>query len=44
MGYHRDTFYEVRRAFQGGGAAGLVEQKRDLKSPHLNRVAPEIEE
>jgi hypothetical protein len=25
MGYHRDTFYEVRRAFQVGGVAALVE-------------------
>jgi len=24
MGYHRDTFYEVRRAFQVGGVAALV--------------------
>lgn len=44
MGYHRDTFYEVRRAFQVGGVAALVEQKRGPKSPHPNRVAPEIEE
>lgn len=29
MGYHRDTFYEVRRAFQVGGVATLVEEKRD---------------
>lgn len=28
MGYHRDTFYEVRRAFQIGGVSALVEQKR----------------
>ena len=26
MGYHRDTFYEVRRAFQVGGVGALVEQ------------------
>ncbi len=44
MGYHRDTCYEVRRAFQVGGVAALVEQKRGPKSPHPNRVAPEIEE
>ena len=25
MGYHRDTFYGVRRAFQVGGVAALVE-------------------
>src|SRR2546425_13063704 len=28
VGYHRDTFYEVRRAFQVGGGAALVEQRR----------------
>lgn len=28
MGYHRDTFYEVRRAFQTIGVAGLVESRR----------------
>jgi transposase InsO family protein len=44
MGYHRDTFYEVRRAFQVGGVAALVEEKRGPRSPHPNRVAPEIEE
>lgn len=44
MGYHRDTFYEVRRAFQVGGVAALVEQKRGPKEPHPNRVPPEIEE
>jgi Winged helix-turn helix len=30
MGYHRDTFYEVRRAFQVGGVAALV-----VKSPRF---------
>src|SRR5207245_7884240 len=44
MGFHRDTFYEVRRAFQVGGVAALVEQKRGPRGPHPNRVAPEIEE
>jgi len=44
MGYHRDTFYEVRRAFQVGGVEALVEQKRGPRRPHPNRVAPEIEE
>lgn len=44
MGYHRDTFYEVRRAFQTGGVAALVEQRRGPRGPHPNRVAPEIEE
>jgi transposase InsO family protein len=43
MGYHRDTFYEVRRAFQVGGVASFVEDKRGPKNPHPNRVAPEIE-
>jgi len=41
MGYHRDTFYEVRRAFQVGA---LVEQRRGPRNAHPNRVAPEIEE
>lgn len=44
MGYHRDTFYEVRRAFQVGGVAALVEEKRGPRNPHPNRVAPEVEE
>jgi hypothetical protein len=44
MGYHRDTFYEVRRAFQVGGVATLVEEKRGPRNPHPNRVAPEIEQ
>ena len=44
MGYHRDTFYEVRRAFQVGGVAALVEEKRGPRNPHPNRVAAEVEE
>jgi transposase InsO family protein len=44
MGYHRDTFYEVRRAFQVGGVAGLVEEKRGPKGPHPNRVDSDVEE
>ena len=44
MGYHRDTFYEIRRAFQVGGVEALVEQKRGPKGPHPARVSPEIEE
>ena len=39
MGYHRDTFYEVKRAFQVGGTAALVEQKRlrfAFQSPPIN--------
>src|SRR5205809_7341859 len=43
MGYHRDTFYEVRRAFQVGGVAALVEQRRGPRGPHPNRVADEGE-
>jgi transposase InsO family protein len=43
MGYHRDSFYEIKRAFQVGGVAGLLEQKRGPKSPPPNRVSPEIE-
>jgi transposase InsO family protein len=44
MGYHRDTFYEVRRAFQVGGVNALVEKTRGPQSPHPNRVEPEVEE
>lgn len=44
MGYHRDTFYEVRRAFQVGGVSALIEEKRGPKNPHPNRVPPEVEE
>lgn len=43
MGYHRDSFYEIKRAFQVGGVAGLLEQKRGPKGPPPNRVSPEIE-
>jgi len=43
MGYHRDTFYEVKRAFQNGGVAGLVEKKRGARSPHPNRLPEEVE-
>ena len=28
MGYHRDSFYEIKRAFQMGGTAALVESRR----------------
>lgn len=41
MGFHRDTFYEVRRAFQTGGVASLVEQERGPRNPHPNRLAAE---
>lgn len=43
MGYHRDTFYEVRRAFQVGGVAALVEERRGPRGPHPNRVPPGVE-
>jgi len=43
MGYHRDSFYEIKRAFQVGGTAALVEQKRGPRGPHPSRVSPEIE-
>lgn len=43
MGYHRDTFYEAKRAFQTGGVAALVEKKRGVRSPHPNRLPPEVE-
>jgi transposase InsO family protein len=43
MGYHRDSFYEVRRAFQVGGVSALVEEKRGPRAPHPNRVSPEVE-
>ena len=44
MGFHRDTFYEVRKAFQSGGVAALVEQKRGPRNAHPNRVSQQIEE
>src|SRR5215831_21419049 len=44
MGYHRDTFYEVRRAFQVGGVAALVDERRGPKNPHPNRVNGEVEQ
>jgi transposase-like protein len=43
MGYHRDTFYEVKRAFQVGGVAGLVDKKRGPRQPQPNRVPEEVE-
>jgi transposase InsO family protein len=44
MGFHRDTFYEVRRAFQVGGTAALVDEKRGPRAPHPNRVSDEVEQ
>lgn len=43
MGFHRDSFYEIQRAFQIGGVAALVESRRGVRGPHPNRIAPEIE-
>lgn len=43
MGYHRDTFYEVKRAFQVGGVDALLDRKRGPRNPHPNRVAEEVE-
>jgi len=43
MGYHRDTFYEVQKAFKTGGVAALVEERRGPRNPHPNRV-PEVVE
>jgi transposase InsO family protein len=43
MGYHRDSFYEIKRAFQVGGVHALVEQKRGPRNPHPGRVSPETE-
>ncbi len=44
MGYHRDTFYESATAFQGGGVAALVEEKRGPRKPHPNRVSADVEQ
>jgi hypothetical protein len=43
MGHHRDTFYEVKRAFQVGGVASLVDRKRGPRAPHPNRVPEDVE-
>lgn len=44
MGYHRDTFYEVQKAFKVGGVSALVEERRGPKSPHPNRVPEDVEQ
>jgi|SRR5262245_8845424 len=44
MGYHRDSFYEIKRAFQMGGTAALIEQRRGPRGPHPNRVPQEVED
>jgi len=43
MGYHRDTFYEVQKAFKVGGVAALVEERRGPRHPHSNRVPEAVE-
>lgn len=40
MGYHRDAFYEIRRAFQVGGVAGLVDERRGPRGPHPTASPP----
>lgn len=42
MGYSRDTFYRVKKAFDEGGAEALIEQNR-RKPIHKNRVADDVE-
>ena len=37
VGYHRGTFYELRRAFQRGGVAALVEEKRGPRTATASR-------
>jgi len=44
MGYSRQQFYEIRRNYQTFGAEGLVDRIAGARSPHPNRVAPEIEQ
>ena len=44
MGYHRDTFYEVQKAFKVGGVAALVEERLSPRIPHPNRVPEAIEQ
>jgi len=40
MGYHRDTFYEVRRAFQVGGVAAPSTVPSALKRGLYRRPIP----
>lgn len=44
MGYHRDTFYEVQKAFKVGGVSALVEERRGPKNPQPNRVPETVEQ
>lgn len=43
MGYHRDAFYEIKRAFPMDGTAALVESRRGPRNPHPKCVSPEVE-
>ena len=37
MGYHRDSFYEIKHAFQMGGTAALIEQRRGPRGPQAKQ-------
>ena len=43
MGYSRQQFYEIRRQYQTYGAEGLLDRLPGARSPHPNRVDPEVE-
>jgi transposase InsO family protein len=43
MGYSRQQFYEIRRQYQTHGSEGLLDRLPGARSPHPNRVDPEIE-
>lgn len=43
VGYSREQFYEIRRNFQVYGADGLLDKLPGARTPHPNRVSPEIE-
>jgi len=43
MGYSRQQFYEIRRNYQTYGSEGLLDRLPGARSPHPNRVAPEVE-
>ena len=44
MGYSRQQFYEIRRAYQVHGADGLIDRSPGARRPHPNRVVAEIEQ